>query len=51
MYLVAPGMIGFIPSEEKTIFEFGHKLSWKIADYISLISLFLIFVVRKKFKP
>ncbi len=51
MYLVAPGMIGFIPNEEKTIFEFGQKLSWKVADYVSLLSFILIFFVRQKFRP
>lgn len=49
MYLVAPGMIGFIPNKENTVFEFGKKLSWKVADYVSLISFVLIFVVRQRF--
>ena len=48
MYLLAPGMFGFIPSNEITRFDFGQKLSWKVANYVSLFSLILLFIVRRK---
>ena len=48
IYLVAPGMMGFIPDQENTKFEFGQKLTWKIANYVSLVSFVLLCLFRFK---
>lgn len=39
LYIMAPGMIGFIPSRSKIRFNFGQSLSWKIASGLSFLTL------------
>ncbi len=52
IYLMSPGMIGFVPSQEKIRFNFGQTLTWKLANMISittaLLMLLLATFLRKK---
>lgn len=41
IYLISPGMIGIVPSQNKIRFDFGQTFSWKIAAYISILTLLL----------
>ena len=50
MYLLAPGMIGFIPKKQQTIFEFGKKLSWVVANYVSVLSFLFMLVGFYRFR-
>ncbi len=48
IYLVSPGMIGIIPSQNKIRFDFGQNLSWKIAAYISILTFLLGLLIKIK---
>ena len=41
IYLMSPGLMGFIPSKNKIRFDFGQSLSWRIATFLSIITFFL----------
>lgn len=41
IYLMSPGLIGIIPSQNKIRFDFGQSFSWKIAALLSLLTFFI----------
>ena len=52
IYLISPGLIGMVPSENKVRFDFGQSLSWRLATFLSIITFFigLPLIYREKFK-
>ena len=50
IYLMAPGVIGLIPSQSQIRFDFGQSISWKISSILSFFTFFgglFIPVVRR----
>ena len=45
IYLLSPGMMGVIPSQEKIRFQFGQAFSWKLANWISIITILLMIFI------
>ena len=44
IYLISPGMMGVVPSQEKIRFQFGQTLSWKLANWISIITALILMI-------
>ena len=41
IYLMSPGLIGFVPSQNKVRFDFGQSLSWRLATFLSIMTFFI----------
>ena len=46
IYLISPGMIGIVPSQNKIRFNFGQTLSWKIAAYVSILTFLFGLLIK-----
>ena len=41
IYLISPGLIGVVPSQNNIRFDFGQSVSWKLATFLSIITFFI----------
>ena len=45
IYLLSPGMMGVVPSQGQIRFQFGQTFSWKLANWISIITILLMIFI------